>query len=187
MRGRLPVICVTLSFCLVAETASAQPAVPPAELFAGYSVLPANGDDFPRGASQGFQLSASVNLTRWFALFAELGMHFDTASDLGPGFRGRMAETRVTQYLAGPRFIARSDRFSVFGHGLLGYASGDAGEAFSGFSDTKLAFGGGVGADVEVARRLAVRTQFDLLASFADIVEGNTRFAVGLVVRLGGS
>ena len=71
--------------------------------------------------------------------------------------------------------------------GLIGAASGDAGEAFGGFSDTKLAFGGGVGADVDLTRRLAVRTQFDLLASFADIVEANTRFAVGLVARLGGS
>jgi opacity protein-like surface antigen len=96
-----------------------------------------------------------------------------------------VAKTRVTQYLAGPRFVARSDRFSVFAHGFIGAARGDAGE-FSGFSDTKVAFGGGGGADFDVTRRLAVRTQFDLLASFADIVEGNTRFAVGLVARLGG-
>ena len=187
MRIRPSTLSVILVACFLPWTASAQPAVPAAELFAGYSVLPANGDDFPRGRSHGFQLSASANLTPWFALFAEVGMHFDTASDLGPGFEGLTAETRVTQYLAGPRFTARGDRFSLFAHGLIGYASGDAGEAFSGFSDTKLAFGGGAGADVDVARRLAIRMQFDLLGSFADIVEGNTRFAVGLVARLGGS
>ena len=184
MRIYLPALCLVL---LVAEASSAQPVVPPAELFAGYSVLPANSDDFPRGRSHGVQVSMSANLTRWLALFGEIGVHFDTASDLGPGFEGRVAETRVTQYLAGPRFVARGDRLSVFAHGLIGAASGDAGEAFSGFSDTKVAFGGGVGADVDVTRRLAVRAQVDLLASFADIVEGNPRFAVGLVARLGGS
>ena len=187
MRIRLALLGVILIVCFFPWTASAQPAVPAVDLFGGYSVLPADGDDFPRGQSHGFQVSASANLTPWFALFAELGMHFDTASDLGPNFEGLTAETRVTEYLAGPRFVARSDRFSLFAHGLLGYASGDAGEAFSGFSDTKLAFGGGVGADVDVTRRLGVRMQFDLLGSFADIVEGNTRFAVGLVARLGGS
>jgi hypothetical protein len=182
MRLHLPVFCLIL---LVAGTASAQPVTPAAELFAGYSVLPANSDDFPRGTSHGVQVSASANLTRWFALFGEIAMHVDTASDLGPGFEGRVAETRVTQYLVGPRFVAREDRVSLFAHGFIGAARGDAGE-FSGFSDTKAAFGGGVGADVDLTRRLAVRAQFDLLASFADIVEGNTRFAVGLVARLGG-
>jgi hypothetical protein len=41
--------------------------------------------------------------------------------------------------------------------------------------------------DVQLRPRLAIRGQFDLLASFADIVEGNTRFGVGLAVGLGGS
>jgi hypothetical protein len=185
MRVRSFLLCALI--LLAPLTASAQPQVPAAELFAGYSILPANGDDFPRGTSHGFQLTASGNLNRWFALFGELAMHFDTRRDLGPGFSGLVAETRVTQFLAGPRFIARGDRVSTFAHGLIGYARGDAGEAFSGFSDTKLAFGGGAGVDIDLTRRVAFRTQFDLLASFADIVEGNSRFAIGLVARFGGS
>jgi opacity protein-like surface antigen len=179
--------CLLSALILLAPlTAFAQPQVPKAEVFAGYSILPANGDDFPRGTSHGFQLTASGNLNRWFALFAELGMHFDTNSDLGPGFAGIVAETRVTQFLAGPRFIARGDHVSTFAHGLIGNVRGDAGEAFSGFSDTELAFGGGAGVDIDLTRRLAVRSQFDVLGSFADIVEGNTRFAIGLVTKFGG-
>ena len=75
---------------------------------------------------------------------------------------------------------------SAFAHVLIGGATGDAGPDFSGFSDSGLAFGGGGGVDIQVSRRLAVRAQFDWMGSFADIVDTNTRFATGLVFRLGG-
>jgi hypothetical protein len=45
---------------------------------------------------------------------------------------------------------------------------------------------GGHGVDVDLTRRLAIRGEFDAFWSLADIVEGNSRFAVGLVVRVGG-
>jgi hypothetical protein len=180
-------IAVCLLLALSTTPASAQPVVPAVEIAGGYSLLPANGDDFPRQTSHGFQASVSANVTHWFGVLGDVAVHFNTARDLGPGFVGRVARTRVTQYLAGPRFVARSGPVSVFAHGLVGLASGDAGEDFSGFSDTKLTFGGGGGVDVQLRPRLAIRGQFDLLASFADIVEGNTRFGVGLAVGLGGS
>ena len=93
----------------------------------------------------------------------------------------------VHEYLAGPRFTARSERVDVFGHGLFGVSTGDAGPGFSGFSDSGLTFGGGGGVDVRVSPRIAVRAQYDLFGSFADIVEGNSRFAVGAVIRIGES
>jgi hypothetical protein len=170
-----------------ARPALAQAAAPAVEIFGGYSLLPANGDDFPRRTSHGVQVSVTANLNRWFGVFGDLGLHFNTARDLGPNFEGLVARTAVREYLFGPRFTARSGTVDVFGHGLVGLADGDAGADFSGFSDRALAFGGGGGVDVRVHRRLAVRAQFDLLASFADIVEGNSRFGLGLVVRLGGS
>ncbi len=46
--------------------------------------------------------------------------------------------------------------------------------------------GGGGGIDVDVNRRFAVRAQFDRLGAFVDIAEVTSRFAVGLVVKLGG-
>ena len=45
----------------------------------------------------------------------------------------------------------------MFGHFLIGGATGDAGPNFSGFSDSGLALGGGGGVDVLVNRRLAIR------------------------------
>ena len=171
---------------LVATPATAQPAVPVIEIFGGYSLLPANGDDFPRVTSHGVQTSLTANLNRWFGVVFDAGVQWSTATDLGPNFPGLTADTRVTEVLAGPRVaVIRSDRTTLFVNGLFGVASGDAGKDFSGFSDSAAAFGGGGGVDVYVTERLAWRAQFDLLGSFADIVEGNTRFATGVVLKLG--
>jgi opacity protein-like surface antigen len=185
----MPVIRVAgllLLLLVFGKPSIAQEAAPTVEVFGGYSLLPANGDDFPRQTSHGFQAGVSANLNRWFGVFGDFGMHFNTATDLGPAFAGRVAKSSVREYLFGPRFTARSQAANFFIHGLVGLADGDAGEGFEEFSDRKLAFGAGVGVDIGVHRRLAIRTQFDALASFADIVEGNSRFAVGLVVRTGG-
>jgi hypothetical protein len=186
MRPRILVFL--LCFPAVAAPALAQPFEPPVHLFAGYSLLPADaGDDFPRGTSHGVQLGASVRLTDWLAVLGDVGVQVGTRRDLGPGFQGLTARTRVLEFFAGPQFSARSGRVRVFAHGLVGLVHGDAGEDFSGFTDTALGFGGGGGIDIGIRDRVALRSQFDLLASFADIVEGNTRFSVGLVFGLGGS
>jgi hypothetical protein len=160
---------------------------PSMDVFVGYSILPANGDDFPRQTSHGLQASVTGHLNRWFGVFGDIGAQFNTARNLGPGFEGRVARSTVREYLAGPRFTARSEKVDVFGHGLFGISTGDAGPDFSGFSDSGLTFGGGGGVDVRVTPRIAVRAQYDLIGSFADIVEGNSRFAAGAVIRVGGS
>ena len=116
-----------------------------------------------------------------------LGVQFNSATYPDPVYEGLVARTTVREYFAGPRFTARSERADLFAHGLIGLVQGDAGEAFSGFSDSNLGLGGGVGVDVRVHRRLAVRAQVDLLGTFVDIVETNPRFALGLVARIGGS
>jgi opacity protein-like surface antigen len=159
---------------------------PSVDVFVGYSILPANGDDFPRQTSHGLQASVTGHFNRWFGVLGDIGAQFNTARNLGPGFEGLVAKSTVRQYLVGPRFTARSDRVDLFGHGLFGISTGDAGRDFSGFSDSGMTFGGGGGVDVRVSPRIAVRAQYDLLGSFADIVEGNSRFAVGAVIRIGG-
>jgi hypothetical protein len=170
---------------MTARPAAAQAPHPRADLFAGYSLLAADGDDFPRQTSHGFQVSATANLTRWFGVVGDFGMQFNTARDLGPNFVGLEARSTVREYLIGPRFTMRSESADVFAHGLFGIATGDAGPGFEGFSDSGVAFGGGGGVDVHVDPRMSIRVQFDLLASFADIVEANPRFAAGVVWRLG--
>ena len=183
MRATLFVLCVWLAF---APSALAQSH--PVEIFGGYSVLPADrNSDFPRRTSHGIQLSVTGNLTDWFGIVGDIGFHSSTNHDVGPGFEGLIARTRVTEFLAGPRFVARTERINLFAHGLIGVVRGDAGKDFSGFSDTKPAFGGGGGIDLGIAERLAIRVQVDLFGTFADIVEGNSRFAFGLLWRAGGS
>jgi hypothetical protein len=187
--GLVTRIQIALSILLLTVTARPIAAQdhPSVDLFGGYSGLPADGDDFPRQTSHGFQGAVTAHLNRWFGIVGDIGAQFNTATDLGPNFQGRVARTTVWQYLVGPRFTARTEGVDVFGHALFGVSTGDAGPDFEGFSDSGLTFGGGGGVDVRVNRRFSVRAQFDLLGSFADIVESNSRFAVGGVVRLGGS
>ena len=181
MRALLPAfLMLTLAAPAAAQT------VPPFELFAGYSLLPGDPiDDFPRvSASHGLQIEAAANLTRWMSLFADAGVQWGRHSLSGPPWEDQTAKTRVTELFAGPRFVARSRNVRVFAHGLVGWVSGDAGE-FEGFSDTRFGFGAGGGVDVPLRDRLAIRGQFDLFASFTDIVEANPRFAIGVVKGFG--
>lgn len=187
-RTRTPILAslagVTVVVALAAPPASAQSSDPPrAEVSAGWSLLPANGDDFPRPTSHGVVLGAAGHLTSWFGVAGELSLYRGTGRDLGPGFPGRVARTTVRQFLIGPRFTRRGDAADIFAHGFIGRSTGDAGPDFEGFSDSGLTFGGGAGVDVHATRRLSVRVQYDLLGSFADIVEGNSRFSVGGVLR----
>ena len=165
------------------ERALAQDGYPRVEVFGGFSILPANGDDFPRQTSFGFQTSVRGNLTRAFGIVADLGGQYRTVSNLGPGFPGVVAKTSVYQYLVGPSFTARRERFDVFGHGLVGGARGRSG--ISGFSDSGLTLGGGGGVDVRVGDRTAVRAQVDYLGSFVDILEDNIRVGLGVAIRFG--
>ena len=179
---------VTLSTLAFATPALAQTSAPVFEVFAGYSLLPADEqDDFPRKTSHGGQVSVAANFSSWFGLFADFGVQFNTATYPDPVYEGVVARSTVREYFVGPRFTARSERVDLFAHGLFGLVQGDAGEDFSGFSDSGLSLGGGGGVDVRVHRRLAVRAQVDLIGAFVDIVETNSRLALGLVARIGGS
>jgi len=183
---RLVPTLVVLTFMLVSvpAQAGAQPVPPSVELFAGYSLLPAGGDDFPRVTSHGLQVGVAFNLTRWFGVAGEFGQQWSRTSDLGPNFAGLTARTTVREYLVGPRFSGRGARAEAFVHAWVGGATGDADGTFSGFSDSGLAVGGGGGFDVRLGRGMSWRTQFDYVGSFADIVENNTRFATGLAIAI---
>lgn len=159
---------------------------PLVEIFGGFSSLPGDGDDFPRlTTSRGFQVTADVNIKRWLAVFGDFAGQWSTVDDLGPSYPGVVADTRVYEVLFGPRFrFEAAGRLRIFAHALVGVSSGHTN---IGFSDSGFTMGGGGGADFDLTRRVAVRLQIDLLGSFADIVESNERFAIGAVVRLGGS
>ena len=178
-------------FALVLLTVSTQafaqaPATPAVEVFGGYSLLPSNFiTDFPRRTSHGVQGSVAINVNRWFGIAGDVGIQWNTTSDLGPSFVGLTAKTMVREWLVGPRFTKRSEKADVFAGGWFGTSIGSANDDFKGFADSGLTFGGGAGVDVHAGRRAALRVQYDFIGSFADIVEGNPRLGVGLVLRLG--
>ena len=165
------------------DQAAAQVPVHRVEIFVAYSRLPADGDDYPRAASNGAHVEVAGAVTRSFGVFGELAYYRNTTSDFGPSVTGLVANTTVTQWSAGPRFTARFDPVNVFLHGLVGISRGGANDAFAGFADSGLTVGGGAGLDIAVHRRVGVRGQFDFLGSFADIVETNARMSVGAVFR----
>jgi len=166
------------------QLAFAQRDLPKVEVFGGFSYLPAGGEDFPRENSYGFQFSACGNVNRWFGVVADVGGQYKKVTDLGPGFPGVTANTSVYEYMAGPRFSLRRDRYTAFFHGLAGGAKGDSGIA--GFSDSSFAFGVGGGLDVHLGDRISVRAiQMDYIGSFVDILEDNVRLGFGIVIRLG--
>ena len=178
---RAAITVVILLLTTLSGVASAQ--TPRADVSGALSFLPSDMlDDFPRVNSTGFQVGATWHFNRWFGVFADFGGHYDTNFDLGPNFAGVTAESTVYEYLFGPRFTFRGSRVDGFVHGLFGACTGHTN---IGFSDTGLTFGGGGGVDVGITRSLAVRGQFDLFGSFADIVDVNSRFAVGLVLKFG--
>jgi hypothetical protein len=132
------------------------------------------------------QGSVAVNLNRWFGIAGDAGIQWNTNSDLGPNFVDRpTAKTTVREFLVGPRFTKRSENADIFAGGWFGISIGSANEGFEGFADSGVTFGGGAGVDLHAGRRAAVRVQYDLIGSFADIVEGNSRLGIGLVIRAG--
>ena len=176
-------LITALIVVITALTGVASAQTPRADISGALSFLPSDElDDFPRGDSTGFLVGATWHLNRWFGVFGEVGAHYNTNSDLGPNFAGVTAESRVYEYLFGPRFTFRGSRVDGFVHGLFGVCDGHTN---IGFSDTGLTFGGGGGVDVGLARNIAARVQVDLFGSFADIVDVNSRFSVGVVLKLG--
>jgi hypothetical protein len=164
--------------------ASAQGRTARFDVFGGFSLLPADGNDFPRRTSSGVQVSVARRLTDRMSLVLDIGAHTNTARDLGPNFPGAVAKTSVYELLAGPRFTRSRERLDLFAHALAGWAVGRS--SLPGFADNAFALGGGGGVDVRLTPRVAIRAQIDVLGSFVDILETNTRVGAGLVFRFGG-
>jgi hypothetical protein len=181
---RIALLLNVLLFLTAGQEVYAQTEVPRVELFAGFSYLPADGMDFPRENSNGFQFSLTGNVNRWFGIAGDFGGQYSTATDLGPGFPGVTAKTSVYEYLVGPRFSIRRDKYNLFFHGLVGGAKGNSG--MQGFSDSAFTFAGGGGLDIYVDKHFSIRAiQMDYIGSFVDILENNARIGFGVVLRLG--
>jgi len=171
----------------LSSPAFAQDSIPSIEIFGGGSYLPSDGSDFPRDTSFGFQTSITGNMNRWFGIVGDFGGHYSHVAAVQSGTFQGPADSSVYEYLVGPRFTKRTDRFNVFGHVLLGGARGRTNLCSKcRFSDNELTFGAGGGLDLNVSHRVAIRVlQFDYLGSLAEMLEDNGRFGAGVVLRLG--
>jgi hypothetical protein len=151
---------------------------PTAEVFGGYSYL--NTKFVDRESLHGWGFSAAYNLGPKWGLVSEFSGHYGNA-DLG--IFGKVDLTKYT-FLFGPRFSARSDAATAFGHVLLGGANSKV-EGVNTGTGFALALGGGV--DVNIGKSVAIRVvQFDYLPdrSFGDWTH-NARVQTGIVFKFG--
>jgi hypothetical protein len=183
----------------------AQDSYPSAEVFGGFSYLNA---DFPhREGLYGWGVSFSGNLTKNFGLVAEASGNYGHVPvppiQFGPiiilpGFN---AETSFHTFLFGPRLSVRKDRWTAFGHVLIGGARkssitgttalvGQIGASLDPrlIGDTGFAMTAGGGLDIKSSKRVWVRVfQIDYLpVRLSDEWTHNIRAQAGIVFRFGG-
>lgn len=210
MRKSLWMVGLSLVVPLVV---SAQ-AVPRVEVFGGYSYMRVRGyaaDEslfvpgtgtvaFPNFGSNGWTGSVAVNATRWFGVVADIsGLSAMPTRTIGgaPITIGM----REHNYLFGPRFTCRYQRWALFAHALFGEAHASvvigAAEVLTPISivETKFAMAVGTGVDLTVYRQrhslkgagqeLAIRLgQADWLrTNFVGGYQNNIRLSTGLVFR----
>ncbi len=173
-------------------------------MFGGFSYLNA---DFPhREGLYGWGVSFSGNLTKNFGLVAESSGNYGHIRippiEFGPiiVLPGFNAETSLHTFLFGPRLSARTEKWTAFGHVLIG---GARKSSITGTTtllgqianldprltgDTGFALAAGGGLDIKASRRVAVRLfQIDYLpVRLNDAWTHNIRAQAGIVFRLGG-
>jgi hypothetical protein len=183
--------------------AFAQQSTPRAEVFGGYSYLDADTNNLvPRQGLNGWEVSFSGNVNRWFAVEAAgSGYYKSYLIPVPPCVIDSLLEctlsARVSDYafVAGPRLNYRP----VFIHALFGVdrltgsLSGLVG-VLSPISASQDSFAGAIGGGVEqpIAHHLAIEASVDYAFSRHNIFGGpavtqnNVRLAGGLVYRFGG-
>lgn len=162
---------------VAAIPAHAQDSYPSSEIFGGYAYF--NADLFDREDLHGFGLSFTGNLGPRVGLVAEFSGHYGNLD-----IPGDELDFSTYTFLFGPRFSARSDSVTAFGHVLVGGVRSKV-EDFSGDTDFALALGGGV--DITASESIAIRV---FQADYIPVRAGgdwshNFRLMAGVVLRLG--
>lgn len=162
-------------FSLLSANASSQE-VPKNEVFAGYSYLRGKGASVASRADEnsnmnGWDISYVRNFNDWFGLVADFSGHYNQRtvrfSDPTIGTFKSTTAKNMHLFLVGPRVsLFKTRRLSPFVQSLFGVvrANTDASESLAGLplfklSNTDVGFAGafGVGLDLRINRRLAVR------------------------------
>jgi len=155
-----------LTFSLTGFAQHGRTKAPAGEVYVGYSLL--NGDTFNTGS--GFGLGLTGNVNDWFGLTADFSGNYKDGS-------------HEYNMLFGPQITYRMDRWSLFGHGLVGVAhfSSEGGI----FSETSAGWALGGGADYKINGPFAWRiAQLDYHGShLAGNAQKDLRVFTGLVLR----
>jgi opacity protein-like surface antigen len=157
-----------------------------AELYCGFPLTSASPEPIiPKANLSGFVAGAGAFATSWFGAAIEISKQYGTAaSSAGPYASASLHEST---YVAGPqfRFLNRNQVNATF-RALLGGVQGQAFQPGSQESQTRFALMLGVGVDVAVTKRVALRVEPGLYrTSFSQQNQNNFRISFGPVVRLG--
>jgi len=193
--------CVFIAFLVITTAAATAQQIPQFDLFGGYSFGHVHTGNFPTHVNlNGWDVSATYNLNRWFGITAEGSGLYGSKEvrpattiifvcsqapcpapiTLGPDVRSNIVHT----YSLGPRLSFRNHtRYTPFARALFGggYISSSGGEA----NGASILTAGG-GADIVLTSRLALRTQADFLRNrFFHQTGPDIRLATGLVFHFG--
>lgn len=173
---------------LFSMSAVAQEEAPKFEIYGMYTYTQV--DDQEIGVdinTNGVTFGAEINANNWFGIAGEFGFGVDDV-DLGGGVNLDVDQWTL---LFGPRFHARTERFSPFAHVLIGVAH--LGAETGGVSDDETAFAVaiGAGADLNFNKNVAWRivsadylmTRFDAPDPTRANRQDNIRISTGVVLR----
>jgi opacity protein-like surface antigen len=166
---RLIVVAVLV---VLASAVAFSQAIPQWEVFGGYSYLRVNPGFGADGVNtSGWEAAANYNFNKTWGLKADFSGHYCCDSN------------HMHNFLFGPQFSYRRDKYTLFAHGLIGGSHASA----LGASDSSVAWALGGGWDWNATDSVAVRIfQADYLGThFLGDTQHNFRVSTGLVFRFG--
>jgi opacity protein-like surface antigen len=146
---------------------------PRVEVGGGFALERSGGVNFT-----GWQVNAAGNLSRNIGVAGEVAGYYKNLYGV---------DTTTYTYLFGPRFSVRSSNATLFTHLLFGRMNSKVAMGSVNASDTFFAYAYGVGVDLNVMRRVAIRVaQFDVLYARVEGSWGRDfRYMAGVVFKVG--
>jgi hypothetical protein len=161
---------------LLAVPAMAADEYPKAEIFGGFSYLNVDATAFgvQRQNALGFQASVAGNFHKNLGIVGDFGGQFKSVEG---------TTAHAYEYLFGPQYAYRTEKSTVFLHGLIGGVTVGGG----GVSENGYGLGMGGGVDVKINDSIAFRVmQVDYIPShLGGVWEHNFRLGVGIVYKSG--
>ena len=154
--------------------------VPKGDVFGGFSINHVTTGTTTKVSttSYGWQGSGAANLTPIVGIVGDFGGQYKTVGT---------TKNRNYQYLFGPRFNARMEKFTAFGEALWGGNHSSKGTV----SSSQFAMGYGGGLDVMAGKVMVRVIQFDWIPTRTKTgttttwTKNNTRYGFGISVPLG--